>query len=423
MNYAERGCGNAVNPRGPFLIVGASGFLGSEIYLQLVKLLSDKRHRGTPRILGLVRSDAPEDVNPRLKLHEHCPVELLRSTGPVVTLVELEGWLDSRCSGYIAGIFHVAGLALQSQEPDDVVLMKQANVDLTNVIFSFAAKHNIRTAYASCSGVVGCQFLEDWQRVGHDNSRHCEASIEPFPFLKQKAAIEERWQQEALKGRAPIIFLRPSMLYGPGDERLTSTLLLFHIMRGSLRTRSAGGISFVDVRDCAKAFVKVMLDGRSIEGGTTMNLTACNMPFDDFVQLVETTLRVRGPRLGLPPSLELGMAKLQSRLRRALKLDPHFGSNPCSVMFRQRFWNVTCQRAKELVDWDPTELEETILDTARFIHRTFIACPDGDPHAAVVSRRLSGGRSARRLDGYVMVLVVLVGLLVMVLVHDHFYLV
>jgi dihydroflavonol-4-reductase len=430
MPYDERGSGNPVNPRGPFLIVGACGFLGSEIYLQLRAKLADRRRHGVPRILGLVRSASPEDVNPRLTGGLSCPVELLQSRGPVVTLQELEEWLQVRCAGYIAGIFHVAGMAVPSQSPADVALMKQANVDLSNVIFSFAAKHNIRCVYSSCSGVVGCQFLEDGlSRAAHDDSKLCEASIAPFPFLVQKAQIEERWQQEALKGRAPIVFLRPSTLFGPGDERLSSTTVLYDIMRGAVHTKRSGGVSFVDVRDCAKAFISVMLND-SIEAGTVMNLTACNMPFADFAALVETTLRVRGPRIGLPPSVELAAAEVGSRVRRALRMPEHLSQTPCAVMLRQRFWNVTCQRAKELVDWDPTELEETILDTARYIHATFMACPlDDARHCAVAAaardgrrelwRLPAGGGGGRRLDGYVLVLVALLLFLVGLIWRDH----
>ena len=439
MPYNARGSGNPVNRRGPFLIVGACGFLGSEIYLQLVSKLADKRQRGTPRILALVRSVAAEDINPRLmQFHDRCPVEFLQSAGDVVTLRELEGWRQDRCNGYIAGIFHVAGMAVPSNDAVDVEQMQRSNVDLSSAVFTFAAKYNIRCVYSSCSGVVGCQFLEDGRTLAaHDDSKLCEASIAPFPFLVQKAHIEERWQQEALKGRAPIVFLRPSTLFGPGDERLSSTMVLYDAMRGAFKTRSPGGISFVDVRDCARAFVAVLLND-GIEGGTAMNLTACNMPFDDFAALVEVTLRVKGPRFGLPPAVELAVARMKSRVRRMLRMPANYASTPCAVMLRQRFWNVTCQRAKELVDWDPMELEETILDTSRFIYTTFMAVdPRADRddllqrrHCAMAASARDGRRGhwrlpgeaaqGRRLDGYVMVLVGLVVMLLLLVARDHF---
>jgi len=368
-----------------YVVVGANGFLGSEIVRTLAGICRLSTSSRKYRIVALVRSAAA--VNPRIV-----------GLGPHVHIVEMDPVTKQRLvdlctsaqyNSRVVGIFHVAGCHVTSRHPDDVAMMKEANVDLCNQVFSFAAAFHIKVVYSSCSGVVGCQELVDRLRAAHDDDMPPRQVIEAFPYLMQKADVEEKWRQEALKGRAPIVFLRPSALFGPGDERLKSTYVLYQLLTGAMKTTPPGGISFCDVRDCAKAFITAM---QTAEPGAAMNITACNLPFAEFVSIVESTIRVKGPRRQLPASFHRLRARVQSKLRDVLELPKKYDLDPVAAEGRLRYWNVTCQRAKEVVDWDPREIEETIMDTAQYLHHTFDLCEEERDlsHATALSMHTKG---------------------------------
>lgn len=360
--------GHPIDSDGPFIVVGANGFLGSEICLHL-----RKRNRWAKIVAPLRLSSV---INPRLDA-----VDMIWVRCPMVDRQAMEACLEKANEGAglqrnIAGIFYAAGLTTFSTSREDLDAMEDANVRLPNMVLQFCTELRLRTVYCSCSHVVGCQFIDNGDWISHDDTDRCEATIQSFPFLQQRRDVELHWHQEALKGRAPIIFLRPSLLLGPGDERVRSTYCLLELITGlgPIAVKYGGGIAFVDVRDVASACMQCMFG--AVSGGTLMNLNAANLPFGDFVDLVEQTLRISStswipynstPRI--PAPVLRGVARLAEKCRDLLNMPFDERYSPLYVESKLRFYNVSCQRAKAVIHWDPRDLEDTVQDTAKYLAR------------------------------------------------------
>lgn len=55
--------------------------------------------------------------------------------------------------------------------------------------------------------------------------------------------------------------MNPSLLLGPGDDRLSSTKVVLDFMARKIHAVPNGGLNFVDVRDTARAFQSAMKKG------------------------------------------------------------------------------------------------------------------------------------------------------------------
>ena len=89
-----------------------------------------------------------------------------------------------------------------------------------------------------------------------------------WPYYLSKIYEERLVLEFAAKHRLPLVVLNPSLLLGPGDERLSSTWTVMKFLQRDLPAMPGGGISFVDVRDAADAFVAA-LDARARSAAST----------------------------------------------------------------------------------------------------------------------------------------------------------
>lgn len=91
--------------------------------------------------------------------------------------------------------------------------------------------------------------------------------------------------------------MRPSLLLGPGDARLSSCGTVLSLMQQTVPVVPCGGVAVVDVRDTAAAFVAAMRCAGA--GGHTYLLSACNMPCADYFAMVCKTAGVCGCKQAL----------------------------------------------------------------------------------------------------------------------------
>src|SRR4029078_1095315 len=61
----------------------------------------------------------------------------------------------------------------------------------------------------------------------------------------QEMAALERFNGEGLR----LVIMNPSLLLGPGDDRLSSTKVVLDFMAKKIGALPTGGVSFVDARD------------------------------------------------------------------------------------------------------------------------------------------------------------------------------
>jgi Nucleoside-diphosphate-sugar epimerases len=226
---------------GPWLVTGASGFLGRHL-LQQTQGLDPPR-----RVIALVRSQQEWDS-----------MAWTRSLKGVETLdggvTAPERWAaDPRLSG-IGGVIHLAALVRhRRQDAEEVYLV---NVEGTRAMVRVAARYRCRMVFVSTSGTVAC-FREPEPSADED-SAYCEAEVAGWPYYDSKVKAEKEARKLAAELGVELVIVRPPVLLGPGDHRFRSSAHVSRFLDGKLPFLIRGGMHFADVRDAARALVRVM---------------------------------------------------------------------------------------------------------------------------------------------------------------------
>ena len=117
--------------------------------------------------------------------------------------------------------------------------------------------------------------------------------ISRWPYYTSKSYQEmaalERFNGKGLR----LVIMNPSLLLGPGDERLSSTKVVLDFMARKISAVPGGGLSFVDARDAAMAFRIAMKKGRH---GERYLLGAANWNFERFFGRLERLTKISAPQ-------------------------------------------------------------------------------------------------------------------------------
>ena len=135
--------------------------------------------------------------------------------------------------------------------------------------------------------------------------------------------------------------MNPSLLLGPGDERLSSTKVVLDFLGRKIMTVPAGGLSFVDARDAARAFYIAMGKGAHAQ---RYLLGTVNWTFNEFFGRLERLTKIAGPRFGLPSKLAITGAQGLNALYRRWKLAPPV--EPAEVEMADYFWYFNASKAR-----------------------------------------------------------------------------
>ena len=226
---------------GPWLVTGASGFLGRHL-LQQIQGLEPLR-----RVIALVRSREEWDA-----------MAWTRGLTGVETLdggvTAPERWAaDPRLAG-IVGVIHLAALVRHRRQDAEEVYF--VNVEGTRAMLRVAARYRCRMLFVSTSGTVGC-FREPGPSAGED-APYCEAEVAGWPYYDSKVKAEKAARELAAELGVELVIVRPPVLLGPGDHRFRSSAHVSRFLDGKLPFLIKGGMHFADVRDAARALVRIM---------------------------------------------------------------------------------------------------------------------------------------------------------------------
>eukprot|EP00760_Papus_ankaliazontas_P028388 PhM_4_TR3674/c0_g1_i1/m.26211/K00091/E1.1.1.219; dihydroflavonol-4-reductase len=356
------------------IVLGATGFLGSHVCQQLsakgVRVTAIVRPTSTTTPgLGSAPSAAPTSC-PALSTMCSSIIHANVSKSVLEEVLDESSSPDGGADG-INVIFHLVGAVHHSKDKDLVGLMHRANVVVTNMVLEVASRRGIPVVYASTSGVVGIQRLPQAAEVADDDSAYCHVAAQGLPYYEQKIYIEELWRPKAQRGDVDVVFMRPSLLLGPGDRiGVGSTNVVRTLLHGEVPFCVPGGVSVVDVRDAAAAFIRAaeLRLVKAIPSGSTFLLTAANMSHQDFcvAAAAESNGRCTAPTRTLP----MGVAHVAARVLHTL----------CRVVLRQsaqeatkydevwvemgaRYWNVCAAKAQRVLGFAPRDLSATLRDT------------------------------------------------------------
>jgi dihydroflavonol-4-reductase len=215
---------------------------------------------------------------------------------------------------------------------------------------------------ASTSGTIAVR-----EKAGRAATEEVDAPIEvigKWPYYMSKRLQEQEVLRRSQKGEIDAVVLNPSLLLGPGDERLSSTTDVLNILNGRLPALTDGTAAIVDIRDCAPAFVAALTKGQR---GQRYLLNAANMKVRTFVERVANAGDVAIPKLVLPTKWAIASAKVLEGVFHAIKRSPPI--DVASVEIGCHHWDCDASLAKAELGFSPRDPQKTIQDTVAYLEK------------------------------------------------------
>ncbi len=316
------------------LVTGGTGFLGHH----LVPLLLKAGHS-----VRLVARQAPRD--PALATAEFVKGDLLD-----------EPSVRSAVEG-VEGVYHLAGMV--SFDPNDGPKMYALHVQGTRTLLrALRGKKLQRFVLASSSGAIAVSKEE---RVGTEDDDYPITIVGKWPYYLSKIYEEQLALSECKKEEIPLVVLNPSLMLGPGDERLSSTWTIVKFLNGDIPVMPNGGMSFVDVRDAAQAFFNALTQGE-LYG---RHLMGVNMPFTEFFGRLERLTGVSAPKLRLPKLANILGAQLLEKFAKARGAEVRL--EPASVDIAEHFFYLDASKAERDLGFSARDPQETLYDTVKYL--------------------------------------------------------
>lgn len=258
-------------------------------------------------------------------------------------------------------VVHMAGKV--SRDPVDASAMHSLHVEGTRVLLqAMVASETRKLVLASTSGTVAVRKC-----AGRPATELDSAAIDVighWPYYMSKRLSEQevlRWNAD---DRVEAVVLNPSLLLGPGDDRMSSTGDVLKVLHGRVPAVTDGTVAFVDARDCGPAFVAALDRGRR---GERYLLNGANMSVRTFLERVAVAGGVNPPRLKLPDRWAVLGAKVLEGVYSAIDRVPPMDS--VSVDMGCHNWGCSWDKAANELGFTPRDPNETLQATVRDLER------------------------------------------------------
>jgi nucleoside-diphosphate-sugar epimerase len=278
-------------------------------------------------------------------------------TAPLRNVELVEGSLDdsqtwSPSLASVGGILHMAAPVRHSRR--DPEPMRHAIVEGTRAMLQLAAARRCRMVVLSTSGTVGCSGRPEDR--ADEEAPYAEAEIARWPYYAAKVEMERMARAFASEHDVELVLLRPPILLGPGDHRLRSTSNVLRFLRGRMPFVVRGGMHFADVRDAARAILRVF-ERPSVRPIYHLEGTECSI--EEFFAMLSSVSGVPSPRFVLP----FGVASVLGRVLEPLHVVPE----PVVIEMASRWWGVRSRYAKDELDHAPRDPRETLRETVEWL--------------------------------------------------------
>ena len=324
------------------LITGGTGFLGAHLVRQLVA--------SGAKDIRVMATSIPEWLT---------GLGIDTIEGSVTVADDL-----ARAVEGVTEVYHLAGKV--SREKDEAREMYKLHVDGTRLLCDAARRAGVNTiVLASSSGTIA--VTEKGDIVPDERYPPPLDIISRWPYYASKAYQEmaalERFNGKGLR----LVIMNPSLLLGPGDDRLSSTKVVLDFMARKISAVPNGGLNFVDVRDTASAFQAAMKKGRH---GERYLLGAVNWTFVKFFDRLQRLTKVASPRLAFPSKFAITGAHVIDSLFRQWKFASPLEAD--TIEMAEYFWYFNHAKARRELGFTPRDPGDTLNDTVSYVRENFL---------------------------------------------------
>src|SRR6478735_9285999 len=169
-----------------------------------------------------------------------------------------------------------------------------------------------RIVMASTSGTVACSRNEG--DVADEETPTPVDIISRWGYYASKLYQEEA-ARRACAGKVELVTVNPSLLLGPGDDRLSSTRPVLQFLAKEILLMPAGGLNVVDARDVAALLPVAMARGVA---GSRYLLGAVNWTFAEFFGRLERLTKISAPKIKFSGDFPFIAARAQAAVWKQL---------------------------------------------------------------------------------------------------------
>lgn len=327
------------------LVTGGTGFLGSHLVRQLAAA-------GDEPVRVLSR-------RPPAWLHE-LGVEVV--SGSVTSRSDVAAAVEG-----VEQIYHLAGDV--SRSAADGRRMYDVHVEGTRILCEAARIAGAESmVLVSSSGTLAVS--RDAGEIATESSPVPLEIVLRWPYYASKIFQERTALDEFQESGHRLVILNPSLLLGPGDDRLSSTKVVLDFLQRTLPAVPPGGVSFVDARDVALACRAAMRHGAP---GERYLLGAANWTFRELFNRLERLTKVPAPRVTIPARLGGPAARALGEVGR--RLAPTYSLEPAELEMASYFWYLDSSKAHRQLAFAPRDPLETLHDTVTYLRQRFLEWP------------------------------------------------
>ncbi len=323
------------------LITGGTGFLGTHLVHQFVD--------AGAKNLRVMASSVPEWMT-------DAGVEPFAGS---VTNKDHVAAATKNCEA----VYHLAGKV--SFAYDGAAQMNKIHVEGTRILCEAAKENGVKNFILASSS--GTSAITDDGEVTDENFPQPLEILSKWPYYASKY-YQERTAIHAFNDPGErLVILNPSLLLGPGDERLSSTKVVLDFMARKLPITPSGGLNFVDARDAADAFVNALDKGRHQE---RYLLGAVNWTVREFFSRLERLTGVSAPMFSVPKKVAVAGSNLINSFYKQWNRAAPFEAS--EVEMGEYFWYFDSSKAVDELGFSARDPQETLQETIKYLREHFL---------------------------------------------------